>query len=107
MRVCVCWTCPQVAERENRRVGGDSWFNSRFIFSCTRRGIALLLAQTRFWRGTGSTAYFYDTLNRLTSLAPPSAFGSGSFGFGYDALQRRTQMTWPNIVITNYTHNNL
>jgi YD repeat-containing protein len=29
----------------------------------------------------GSTAYTYDTLNRLTSLAPPSAFGSGSFGF--------------------------
>ena len=30
---------------------------------------------------SGSTAYSYDTLNRLTSLAPPSAFGSGSFGF--------------------------
>jgi len=33
----------------------------------------------------GSTAYTYDTLNRLTSLAPPTAFGSGSFGFSYDA----------------------
>jgi YD repeat-containing protein len=30
---------------------------------------------------SGSTAYTYDTLNRLASLAPPSAFGSGSFGF--------------------------
>ena len=30
---------------------------------------------------SGSTAYTYDALNRLTSLAPPSAFGSGSFGF--------------------------
>ncbi len=33
--------------------------------------------------------YLYDALNRLTSLAPPSAFGSGSFGFTYDALSRR------------------
>jgi YD repeat-containing protein len=41
----------------------------------------------------GSTTYSYDTLNRLTSLAPPSAFGSGSFGFAYDALSRRAQMT--------------
>ena len=55
----------------------------------------------------GSTAYNYDTLNRLTSLAPPSAFGSGSFGFSYDALSRRTQMTRPNSVTTNYTYDNL
>jgi RHS repeat-associated protein len=55
----------------------------------------------------GSTAYSYDTLNRLTSLAPPSAFGSGSFGFSYDALSRRTQMTRPNSVTTNYTYDNL
>ncbi len=55
----------------------------------------------------GSTAYNYDTLNRLTSLAPPSAFGSGSFGFGYDALSRRTQMTRPNSVATNYAYDNL
>jgi len=27
----------------------------------------------------GSTAYSYDTLNRLTSLGPPSAFGSGGW----------------------------
>ena len=39
---------------------------------------------------SGSAAYSYDTLNRLTSLAPPSAFGSGSFGFSYDALSRCT-----------------
>ncbi len=55
----------------------------------------------------GSTAYSYDTLNRLSSLAPPSAFGSGSFGFSYDALSRRTQMTRPNSVTTNYTYDNL
>jgi YD repeat-containing protein len=55
----------------------------------------------------GSTVYSYDTLNRLTSLAPPSAFGSGSFGFSYDALSRRTQMTRPNNVTTNYTYDNL
>lgn len=55
----------------------------------------------------GSTTYAYDTLNRLTSLVPPSAFGSGSFGFTYDALSRRTQMTRPNSVATNYTYDNL
>ena len=55
----------------------------------------------------GSTTYAYDTLNRLTSLAPPSAFGSGSFGFSYDALSRRTQMTRPNSVTTNYSYDNL
>lgn len=51
--MCVFWTRPQVAGRENRCVGEDSWFNSRFIFSCTRGGIALFLARTTFWRGTG------------------------------------------------------
>ena len=56
---------------------------------------------------SGSTTYSYDTLNRLTSLAPPSAFGSGSFGFSYDTLGRRTQMTRPNSVATNYTYDNL
>ena len=56
---------------------------------------------------SGSTAYSYDTLNRLTSLVPPSAFGSGSFGFSYDALSRRTQMTRPNSVTTSYTYDNL
>jgi RHS repeat-associated protein len=56
---------------------------------------------------SGATAYSYDALNRLTSLAPPSAFGSGSFGFTYDALSRRTQMTRPNSVATNYAYDNL
>ena len=56
---------------------------------------------------SGNTTYTYDTLNRLTTLAPPAAFGSGSFGFGYDALSRRTQMTRPNNVTTNYTYDNL
>src|SRR5467141_3204981 len=55
----------------------------------------------------GSTTYTYDTLNRLATLAPPSAFSTGSFGFSYDALSRRTQMTRPNSVSTNYTYDNL
>ena len=55
----------------------------------------------------GSTTYSYDTLNRLTTLVPPSAFSAGSFGFSYDALSRRTQMTRPNSVATNYTYDNL
>jgi RHS repeat-associated protein len=55
----------------------------------------------------GVTSYVYDTLNRLSTLTPPSAFTSGSFGFSYDALSRRTQMTRPNGVTTNYTYNNL
>ena len=56
----------------------------------------------------GATAYIYDTLNRLQTLTPPSAFsGTGSFGFGYDVLSRRTQMTRPNNVTTNYGYDNL
>ncbi len=55
----------------------------------------------------GVTSYVYDTLNRLSTLTPPSAFGSGSFGFTYDALSRRTQMTRPNSVTTNYSYNNV
>jgi uncharacterized protein RhaS with RHS repeats len=51
--------------------------------------------------------YSYDTLNRLTTLAPPSIFTTGSFGFSYDALSRRTQMTHTNSVATNYTYDNL
>jgi len=57
---------------------------------------------------SGSTTYAYDTLIRLQTLTPPSAFsGTGSFGFGYDALSRRTQMTRPNNVTTNYAYDNL
>jgi RHS repeat-associated protein len=56
---------------------------------------------------SGSTAYVYDTLNRLQTLTPPSAFTTGSFGFSYDALSRRTQMTRPNNVAANYTYDNL
>ena len=55
----------------------------------------------------GVTSYVYDTLNRLSSLMPPSAFGTGAFGFSYDALSRRTQMTRPNGVATNYTYDKL
>jgi RHS repeat-associated protein len=56
---------------------------------------------------SGVTNYAYDTLNRLSTLTPPTAFGSGSFGFSYDALNRRTQMTRPNGVTTNYSYDNL
>jgi RHS repeat-associated protein len=56
---------------------------------------------------SGSTTYAYDTLNRLQTLTPPSAFTTGSFGFSYDVLNRRTQMTRPNSVTTNYTYDNL
>ena len=55
----------------------------------------------------GSTTYAYDTLNRLQTLTPPSAFTSGNFGFGYDALSRRTSLTRPNSVATNYAYDNL
>jgi RHS repeat-associated protein len=53
------------------------------------------------------TSYAYDTLNRLSTLTPPTAFSSTGFGFSYDALSRRTQMTRPNGVTTNYTYDNL
>jgi len=56
---------------------------------------------------SGSTAYVYDTLNRLQTLTPASAFTTGSFGFSYDALSRRTQMTRPNSVSTVYAYDNL
>jgi RHS repeat-associated protein len=56
---------------------------------------------------SGSTAYVYDTLNRLQTLTPPSAFTTGSFGLSYDALSRRTQMTRPNSVSTLYAYDNL
>jgi YD repeat-containing protein len=39
---------------------------------------------------SGSTTYSYDTLNRLTTISPPSAITTGSFGFmnakSYSAL---------------------
>ena len=56
---------------------------------------------------SGSTAYVYDTLNRLQTLTPPSAYGSGSFGLSYDALSRRTQITRPNGVSSIYAYDNL
>jgi RHS repeat-associated protein len=49
----------------------------------------------------------HDTLNRLQTLTPPSAFTTGSFGFSYDTLGRRTQMTRPNGVASNYSYDNL
>ncbi len=55
----------------------------------------------------GSTTYAYDTLNRLQTLTPPSAFTTGNFGFSYDTLSRRTQMTRPNNVTTNYAYDDL
>ena len=50
----------------------------------------------------GSSSYVYDTLNRLQTLTPPTAYGTGSFGLGYDALSRRTSLTRPNTVNTTY-----
>src|SRR2546422_7695281 len=55
----------------------------------------------------GASAYAYDTVNRLTTLTPPAAYGTGSFGLSYDALSRRTQMTRPNGVNSNYTYDSL
>jgi RHS repeat-associated protein len=56
---------------------------------------------------SGSTAYVYDTLNRLQTLTAPAAISGGSFGFGYDALSRRTSLTRPNAVNTTYGYDNL
>jgi RHS repeat-associated protein len=55
----------------------------------------------------GASTYVYDTLNRLSTITPPTAISNGNFGFSYDALSRRTQMTRPNGVNTNYTYDNL
>src|SRR5216684_2020332 len=53
---------------------------------------------------SGATSYVYDTLNRLQTLTPPTAFsGTGNFGFSYDMLSRRTQMTRPNGLKSVYT----
>ena len=50
----------------------------------------------------------HDTLNRLQTLTPPSAFsGTGNFGFSYDALSRRMQMTRPNGLKSIYAYDNL
>jgi RHS repeat-associated protein len=56
---------------------------------------------------SGVTNYAYDTLNRLSTLTPPTVFSSTGFGFTYDVLNRRTQMTRPNGVATNYSYDNL
>jgi RHS repeat-associated protein len=57
---------------------------------------------------SGTTSYLYDTLNRLQTLTPPSAFSAtGNFGFTYDALSRRTQMTRPNGLKSVYAYDNL
>ena len=57
---------------------------------------------------SGATSFVYDTLNRLQTLTPPTAFsGTGSFGFTYDALSRRTQMTRPNGLKSVYAYDNL
>ena len=55
----------------------------------------------------GSTAYVYDTMNRLQTLTAPAAISGGSFGFGYDALSRRTSLTRPNALNTTYSYDNL
>ncbi len=55
----------------------------------------------------GSSSYVYDTLNRLQTLTPPTAYGTGSFGLAYDALSRRTSLTRPNTVTTSYGYDTL
>jgi len=55
----------------------------------------------------GATGYVYDTLNRLQTLTPPTAFVRGSFGYTYDVLSRRTQLTRPNKVNTTYSYDSL
>jgi len=55
----------------------------------------------------GATTYAYDTLNRLQTLTPPSAFTRSSFGFTYDALSRLTQLARPNKVNTTYGYDSL
>jgi YD repeat-containing protein len=55
----------------------------------------------------GSSNYVYDTLNRLQTLTPPTAYGTGLFGMGYDALSSRTNLTRPNAVNTSYDYDTL
>ncbi|MFI5096421.1 MAG: hypothetical protein ACHQT6_00465 [Candidatus Acidiferrales bacterium] len=43
---------------------------------------------------SGSAAYAYDTLNRLQTMTPPTAYGTGSFGLGYDALSSGFGIRW-------------
>ena len=52
---------------------------------------------------SGVTHYYYDILNRLSSLND----GANNFGFQYDALSRRTQLTRPNGVNTSYNYDSL
>jgi RHS repeat-associated protein len=51
------------------------------------------------------TAYTYDGLNRLNSLAYNGQ--NPGFGFGYDALSRRTSLTRPNGVTTSYAYDSV
>lgn len=46
------------------------------------------------------TAYTYDVLNRLSTVAFNGQ--NPGFGFGYDSLSRRTSLTRPNAVNTTY-----
>jgi YD repeat-containing protein len=49
-----------------------------------------------------NTAYTYDVLNRLSTLAFNGQ--TPAFGFGYDALSRRTSLTRPNGVNATYAY---
>jgi RHS repeat-associated protein len=53
---------------------------------------------------SGVTHYYYDTLNRLTTL---NDAGANNFTFQYDALSRRTLLTRPNGINTNYNYDSL
>lgn len=61
--------------------------------------------RTGFIAPDGSTtAYVYDTLNRVSMLTNSL---TGQFGFTYDALSRRTALNRPNGVNTSYNYDNL
>ena len=49
-------------------------------------------ARTQMVDATGTTAYSYDELYRLTSVTFP---GSRTVSYGYDAASRRTSITYP------------
>lgn len=49
-------------------------------------------ARTQMVDGTGTTAYSYDNLYRLTSVTFP---GSRTVSYGYDDASRRTSITYP------------
>jgi YD repeat-containing protein len=101
--------CPERSRRNNMgRLTGTS---TQYAFLTSRTFTTSYDAASNRTSFTdpenGSSGYIYDTLNRLQTLTPPTAYGTGSFGLGYDALSRRTSLTRPNTVNTSYGYDNL